>query len=88
MNVILWTQIGLVAFDALMLAILYFCLRAYAPLDRRTLLAMLAGLAGFIFQAFLSFRGIYLILLLTTYAGAALVYLLMSRRSAKKNDSR
>ena len=88
MNAILWIQIGLATLDALILVLLYFFLRTYAPLDRRSLIAMLAGLVGFIFHAFLFFTGFFLVLQLSTCAGIALIYLFMSRRSPDKDNPR
>jgi len=46
----------------------YFQARSYPPMDRRALCVTGAGLAGFVFQAFLFFDGAFLILQLSTIA--------------------
>lgn len=69
MGIQTWLVPGLAGFDLILLALGYFLLRTYPPLGRTTLLAMGAGMAGFVFQAFLCFEGEYLILQLATIAG-------------------
>ena len=87
MNIFYGILIGLAAFDLVILTLLHRWLRASAPLDRRALLPTLAGLAGFVFHAFLFFEGAILILQLATYAGFVILYLLACRKPLRPVES-
>jgi hypothetical protein len=52
-----WLVVGLAAFDLMLVVAAYFQLRGYPPMDRRSLSVTGAGLAGFVFHAFLFFDG-------------------------------
>jgi hypothetical protein len=66
MNTYTWIVVGLAAFDVSLLTLVFAYLRSHAPLDRRVLFPVVAGLIGFVFHAFLFFQGAILILQLAT----------------------
>jgi hypothetical protein len=68
MNTYPWIVVGLAAFDVSLLTLVFVYLRSHAPLDRRVLFPIAAGLIGFVFHAFLFFQGAILILQLATIA--------------------
>jgi hypothetical protein len=74
---------GLAAFDLVILALVYLSLRPYAPIDRRFLLPLGAGLGGFVFHAFVFFSGAFLVLQLATYLGVFVLYLFNSRKPSE-----
>jgi hypothetical protein len=69
MGIQLWLVMGLAAFDLMLIAVAYFQLRAYPPMDRHALSVTGAGLAGFVFHAFLFFEGAFLIVQLAAISG-------------------
>jgi hypothetical protein len=64
-----WLVVGLAAFDLMLVVVAYFQLRGYPPMDRRSLSVTGAGLAGFVFHAFLFFDGAFLVLQLAANSG-------------------
>ncbi|HWH68179.1 MAG TPA: hypothetical protein VNT26_02285 [Candidatus Sulfotelmatobacter sp.] len=76
--------IGLVAFDLLLLTRFYFYLRSHAPVGRRALFSVAAGLLGFAIQALLCFRGALLYVQLATIAGIFSLYFLVSAAPRKE----
>jgi hypothetical protein len=76
--------IALAIFDLLILAVVYRVIQAYAPLNRQTLTCILAGLAGFVFHAFMFFSGGFLILQLATNAGLIGICLYASRKPVNR----
>jgi hypothetical protein len=69
MGIHLWLVVALASFDLLLLALAYFQMRACPPINQAALIATGAGLAGFVFHAFLFFDGAFLILQLATISG-------------------
>lgn len=76
--------LALGAFDLFLLALCYWTLRASAShITRRLLFPVGAGLAGFVFQAFMFFNGAFLFLQLATIAG---IFGLFLMESSKRRD--
>jgi hypothetical protein len=69
MGIQLWLVVTLASFDLLIVTLAYFQMRAYPPINSAALIATGAGLAGFVFHAFLFFDGAFLILQLATISG-------------------
>ena len=82
LNVMNWSILGLVAFDLILLAMFYLALQSHAPLGRRTLSLIAAGLAGFVFHAFTFFSGAVLIVQLATVAGVFFICVAAPRSSS------
>ena len=59
---------GLAAFDGSLLMLVFVYLRSHAPLDRRVLFPVVAGLIGFVFHAFMFFQDALLFVQLATIA--------------------
>ena len=72
----------LAAFDLTLVVLFYLFLRAHGPVDRRFLIPLGAGLAGFVFHAFLFFGGAILYLQLATIIGIFALYVSHSRKPA------
>jgi hypothetical protein len=71
-----WIVCGLIAFDALVLAIFFWFMRSRPALDRKGRIVTAAALSGFVFQAFLFFDGPIFYVHLATLA-IMYTYLLM-----------
>ena len=80
MNTNTYLIAGLVSFDLLLLIGLYRHLRSQPQVDARVLFAVVAGLVGFAFHAFLFFSGAFLIVQLTTISSIFGMYLFCSLR--------
>ena len=80
MNVYMWLVVGLGAFDAALLAMFYFGLRKYPNLNRGILFPVGAGMAGFVFHAFMFFNGAFLFVQLATIMGIFGIILLELRK--------
>ena len=70
MNANTWILLALAVVDLLILSGLWSYLRTQSPIDRRVLLPVAMGLAGFVFHAVLFFHGVFLVCQLATIAAA------------------
>ena len=69
MTVYMWLTVGLGVVDLALLSFFYFGLRRYPNLNRSILFPVGAGLAGFVFHAFMFFSGAFLFIQLATIMG-------------------
>jgi hypothetical protein len=63
-----WIVCGLVAFDVLVVALVFLLLRSHSFPDRKSRVIMAIALSGFVFHAALFFEGAILYLQLATLA--------------------
>ena len=79
---------GLAGFDLFILTVLYFYLRS-SSMERRVLIPIGAGLAAFVFHAFVFFSGAILYLHLATLASVFVLCFVsaFSRSDGKKSGS-
>ena len=80
MNIVTWLVIGLAAFDLVLCVVLYYVMRASKNLHRSILFPVGAGMAGFVFHAFLFFDGAFRIVQLATIIALFGIVLLEVRR--------
>jgi hypothetical protein len=69
MGIQLWLVVALASVDLMLLALAYFQMRDYPPMNQAALIATGAGLSGFVFHVFLFFDGAFLILQLASISG-------------------
>jgi hypothetical protein len=67
-EILFWLTPALIVVDTIFLAVLYFQMRAYPRLDRRSFHATLAGMSGFVFAALLTMDGVFRTIQLTAIA--------------------
>ena len=84
------TIYGLAAFDVIIVALLFLCIRWQPVVDRKSRIPTAIALSGFVFHAFVFFEGTILYLQLVTIAAVMSMILapwpFLRRSSGRGND--